>query len=69
MTQWMPDGITILLLDVVLNGLLKYLAPRIFEVFSWTKKQTKIFCTETGIFAVASEIGQIIKIMAHYYGY
>ena len=30
----MPDGITILLLDVVLNGLLQYLAPRIFGCFN-----------------------------------
>ena len=34
-----------------------------FEVFIWTKKRTKYFY----ISALASKIGQIIKIMAHYH--
>ena len=35
-----------------------------FKVFVWTKKRTIFFC----ISALASKMGQIIKIMAHYHG-
>ena len=34
-----------------------------FEVFIWTQKRKKKFY----IFALASKMGQIIKIMAHYH--
>ena len=33
------------------------------KLFIWTKKQRKYFC----ISALASKMGQIIKIMAHYH--